>query len=147
MHPNPDWHAIHRSIETGTYGIPLAGGPVTQLLGASIESYDSESGDLTAGFALGRDFLNDNSVVMGGIVTAALDLAMAMTVMARSQQNTAVATTNLQMQFFRACQPGNHVAKSRLVKFGKRVAFCEAQLFDINQMHIATATSTNQLLV
>ncbi len=147
MQANPDWHAIRQCIETGAYGAPLAGGPVTLLLGTSIESYDADSGNLTAGFALGRDFLNDNGVVMGGIVTAALDLAMAITVMARSAEETAVATTNLQMQFFRACRPGNHVAKSRIVKTGKRVVFCEAQLFDSKQMHIATATSTNQLIV
>lgn len=147
MQPNPDWRAIRQCIETGAYGSPLAGGPVTQLLGTSIESHDAESGALTAGFSLGSQFLNDNGVVMGGIVTAALDLAMAMSVMARTAEDAAVATTNIQMQFFRPCLPGKYVARSRLVKIGKRIAFCEAQLLDSTQVHIATATSTNQLLV
>jgi|GEM_PF-2540493 len=147
MHANPDWRSIRQCIEAGAYGKPLDGGPVTLLLETSINSYDADSGVLTVGFSLGSNFLNDNGVVMGGIVSAALDLAMAMTVMAYTAEEVAVATTNLQTQFFRACLPGNHVAKSRLVKTGKRIAFCEAQLFDRNQMHIATATSTNQLIV
>jgi len=147
MQANPDWNAIRKSIESGSFGTPLNGGPVTLMLGTSIENYDADSGTLTAGFVLGTDFLNDNGVVMGGIVTAALDLAMAMSVMARVPEDTAVATTNLQMQFFRPCLPGSYLAEARLIKFGRRIAFCEAQLLDSAGTHIATATSTNQLLV
>lgn len=143
---HPDWHAIRETVTTGQFGSPLQGGPVTLALGTKILGYEADEGHMTAGFALGNAYINDQGIVMGGILSAALDLAMAMIVMARVDEDSAVATTNLQVQFLRPCPPGETQVVSRIVKEGRRAVFCESEMFDNCGKKVATATCTNQII-
>lgn len=144
--PKPDWIAVCQVLNSENYGQKLLGGPVTCLLGTSINGYDHENKHMSLGFNLGSAFVNDNDIIMGGIISTALDLSMALNVMAQIDEEMGVATTNLQIQFFRACQPGRQKVKSRIVKLGKRIAYCEAQMFDQTNSLVAAATNTNQLV-
>lgn len=143
---NPDWHAIQQTIANKSFNQPLAGGPVTTLLGTQITGHDEATRSAGISFDLGDSFINDNGVVMGGIVSAALDLSMAIIVMAMTRQEDAVATTNLQVQFFRPCWPGRYTAKTRIIKGGKSASFCEASLFDSEGKEVAQATCTNLVI-
>jgi len=147
MQTNPDKTALDDIIRHNKQSVRYDGGPVTRMLGTHIEWINPAVGTGEFTFNLGTDFTNDNGVIMGGIVTFMMDLAMASVVMARTKPNHSVATTNLQIQFFRPCLPGKLFALAEIVKDGKKLCFCECTLFDGNRKKLSSSTSTNLIML
>lgn len=85
------------------------------------------------------------TTVQGGIVTAWLDCAMAWAVHARNPA-MGVATLDMSVKFLSRVGLAAHVCHARVVKWGRNVAFLEAELLDVNGRCLARASSTGLLV-
>ncbi|MGD9943075.1 MAG: PaaI family thioesterase [Burkholderiaceae bacterium] len=91
-------------------------------------------------------------IVQGGFVTAWLDSAMAFAARARDAQ-AGLASLDVNVSFLQGVGQGPVVARARVLRWGGRVAFLEAELFgatsdgkaDIPRGVLARATSTAML--
>ncbi len=84
-------------------------------------------------------------IVAGGVLATMLDEAMAHAAIARAgvDQGRKVATTNLEVRFFRPARPGDEItATGRVVKAGSRVQFLEAEAVNQSGQALALATAT-----
>ena len=84
-------------------------------------------------------------IVQGGFITAMVDTAMAYAAMGMSHGRIAVPTLEIKVSFLKAGNPGEMVAKGRVVRMGRRVGFLEAELYQGDAL-IATSSSTVRLL-
>jgi uncharacterized protein (TIGR00369 family) len=81
-------------------------------------------------------------IVQGGFVTGWLDAAMAQCLIAHAQFGIAVPTLELKVSFLLPAHPGVYFADGWIVRYGKRIAFVEAELRDEAGTLIARASST-----
>ncbi len=88
---------------------------------------------------------SNGTVVQGGIVTAWLDCAMAWAVYARDHER-AVASLDINVSFLARVGVAPHVVHARVVKWGRNVAFLEAEVQDLDGKCLARATSTGLLV-
>jgi acyl-coenzyme A thioesterase PaaI-like protein len=91
---------------------------------------------------------SDGRVVQGGFITAWLDHSMAVAVRAR-EDGAALASLDINVSFLERVAPGPVVVEARVVRWGGRVAFLQAEL----RSHggegaplLARATSTGMIL-
>ena len=92
---------------------------------------------------VGQDaWCNPRGALQGGFVTAMLDEAMAIAGIVAGQMAFAVPTLELKTTFLRPCPSGPVEAEGRVVKWGNKAAFLEADLFDAEGRLVARATST-----
>jgi len=64
----------------------------------------------------------------GGILASLIDLAADWALVSRLGHG--VPTIDLRVDYHRPASPGDLVARGRLIKFGRRVSFAEAQVLD-----------------
>lgn len=81
------------------------------------------------------------TTVQGGIVSAWLDCAMAWAVHARDP-TISIATLDMSVQYLSRVGVATHVCHARVVKWGRSVAFLEAELLDTNGRCLTRASST-----
>ncbi|MBV8512799.1 MAG: PaaI family thioesterase, partial [Xanthobacteraceae bacterium] len=79
-------------------------------------------------FEPGREFLQGNGVVQGGIVTAMLDMTAAFAVLATLPDDRTAATASLTVSFLSAVRPGPLLATGLVERAGRRLIFARAQL-------------------
>ena len=72
----------------------------------------------------------------------ALDAAMAHAITARIGTGMMAPTLDLNVSFFRVCNPGPHFSEGSVVHCTRSVAFAEALLTDASGTPIARATAT-----
>ena len=80
------------------------------------------------------------TIVQGGILTAWMDHAMARAVAARDP-SVVVATLEIKTSFLARVGPGPSVVAAQILKWGRTVAFLEAQVMDESGRVLAKATS------
>jgi uncharacterized protein (TIGR00369 family) len=85
------------------------------------------------------------TTVQGGIVTAWLDCAMAWAVHARDPARS-IATLDVSVKYLTRVSVDAHVCRARVVKWGRSVAFLEAELYDLEGKCLTRASSTGLLL-
>lgn len=85
------------------------------------------------------------TTVQGGIVTAWLDCAMAWAVHARDPARS-IATLDISVKYLARVSVDAHVCRARVVKWGRSVAFLEADLYDAAGKCLTRSTSTGLLL-
>lgn len=85
------------------------------------------------------------TTVQGGIITAWLDCAMAWAIHARDPA-ISIATLDMGVKYLSRVGVAPHVCHARVVKWGRTVAFLEAELHDINGRCLTRASSTGLLL-
>jgi uncharacterized protein (TIGR00369 family) len=85
-------------------------------------------------------------IVHGGLVTTLLDTAMGGACYSTLEDGETFLTADLNAQFLRPTRPGMLRAEGRVVHRTKRMAFCEAELFDEQGNRLATAGCTQVLL-
>jgi uncharacterized protein (TIGR00369 family) len=88
------------------------------------------------------EWSNPRGALQGGFVAAMLDEAMAIAGIVGGELAFAVPTLELKTTFLRPCPIGPVEAEGRVVRWGKSVAFLEADLYDHEGRHVARASST-----
>lgn len=84
--------------------------------------------------------------VHGGMVTALLDTAMGGATWTVLADDEVFLTADLRVEFHRATPIGSLTATGTVLKRTRRVAFCEAQLFDADGRVLAASRCTQILL-
>lgn len=84
-------------------------------------------------------------IVQGGFVTGWLDTAMAHACVARAKFALAVPSLEIKVSFLAPAHPGTYLATGRIQRWGRTIAFLEAELHDATGKLIATASSTAML--
>ncbi len=85
------------------------------------------------------------TTVQGGILTAWLDCTMAWAVHARDPA-TSIATLEMSVKYLSRVGMAPHVGHARVVKWGRSVAFLEAELHDASGRCLTRASSTGMLV-
>ena len=85
-------------------------------------------------------------IVHGGLVTTLLDTAMGGACYSTLEDDETFLTADLRAQFLRPTRPGTLRAVGRVIHRTKRMAFCDAELFDVEGKRLATAGCTQVLL-
>ena len=84
----------------------------------------------------------DGSIVHGGMVATILDTAMGGACATVLEAGESFLTADLRVEFMRAARPGLLRAEGRVVQRTRRVAFCAADLYDSEGVHLASARCT-----
>jgi uncharacterized protein (TIGR00369 family) len=116
--------------------------PCSVALGLEVTHIDQAAGLVRMNMVGQPAWCNPRGALQGGFVTAMLDEAMAVAGIVAGQLAYGVPTLELKTTFLRPCAAGPVAAEGRLVRWGKSVAFLEADLFDHEGRHVARASST-----
>ena len=81
-------------------------------------------------------------IVHGGMVTTLLDTAMGGACWSLMEENESFLTADLRVEFMRSARPGTLRADGRVVQRNRRVAFCEANLYDAEGTLLASSRCT-----
>ncbi|WP_224199606.1 MULTISPECIES: PaaI family thioesterase [Pacificimonas] len=104
--------------------------PTAQLLNMQVVEVDQDAGTIRMSFDIGEDLSNPNGTVQGGIIAAMLDDAAAYAAIVFSKRKIFVPTLEMKVSFFSGAKAGRLYAEGRCVKFGKTIAYMEADLVD-----------------
>ena len=116
---------------------------------ARISKFRTE--ELKSGRAIVRapysnEFLRPGGTISGPIMMSLADFAMYAAVLTRVGIVELALTTNLNINFLHRPQPGDLLAKARLIKLGKRLAMGEVEVYvDGHEDMVAHVTSTYSL--
>lgn len=116
--------------------------PITALLGATLVSYDSETGQIVTEYDGKPEFRNLIGTIQGGILTAMLDNAMSFAALARLGEGFRVPSLEVKTSYIAPAFPGRIVGEAEVVRAGRSIVFTQGQLFDAEGTLIATATAT-----
>lgn len=103
--------------------------PVNRLFGWQLRSQSSEHAEIV--LPLKPDYVQEEGVVHGGIITAAADTAAVYALLPNLPAETTMTSIDLKVNFLRSVLPagGDLVARSRVVQRGRRVALCDVEVF------------------
>ncbi len=119
--------------------LPFAGGA-----GFTVEELGSGMAVVRTPYS--NQFLRPGGTISGPVMMGLADFAMYIAVLTRVGIAELAVTMNLNINFLRRPQPGDLLAKARLIKLGKRLAVGEVELFvDGDEDMIAHVTSTYSL--
>ncbi|MET4491248.1 PaaI family thioesterase [Bradyrhizobium sp. LA7.1] len=116
--------------------------PTSLLLGARLVQLDSKLGHVRMAFDAKQEFCNPMGNVQGGFVAAMLDEAASIAAFAHAQKRIGLPTLEFKVTFLSPARPGILYAEGRLLKFGNRTAFLEADLLDHEDRHLARMSAT-----
>jgi len=85
-------------------------------------------------------------IIHGGLVTTILDTAMGGACWSLLNLDQSFLTADIHVDFVRATRPGPLRAEGRVVHKASRVIFCASELFDSDEVLLATARCTQVLL-
>jgi uncharacterized protein (TIGR00369 family) len=114
--------------------------PCSQALGLEVLAINQASGTVRIALVGQPAWCNPRGALQGGFVTAMLDEAMAIAGIVAGDMAFAVPTLELKVSFLRPCPPGR--VEAGVVRFGRQVAFLEADLFGPDGRIVARASST-----
>lgn len=110
----------------------------------TVQALDPE-GRATVRFVARPEFTHSNgSTVQGGILTAWIDCAMAWAVAARDPA-ASFASLDIHVGFHARVGQGRWVVQARALKWGRRVAFLEADILGEDGRLMARASSSGML--
>lgn len=142
--------SIQMSAEIWATGQVLDGfkvAPISRFLGTRLESHDVATGVLRVSYATRPEFANPAGVVNGGIVSAMLDDAMGILVVAQSGGLKLPVSTDLHTSFFRGVPIGPRcLVEARIERMGRSVAFTSAIALSDKGDGLARAVHTAQLI-
>lgn len=103
--------------------------PVSQLFAWRLVSTSASGAELQ--LPLRPDFVQNEGVVHGGIVTALADTAAVYAILPELPRDQGITSIELKINFLRPVRPegGQLVARARVVQRGRRVAVCDVDVF------------------
>jgi uncharacterized protein (TIGR00369 family) len=116
--------------------------PTGVVFNAKVLAVDSAKGWVRMSFDVGPQYCNPGGSVQGGIVTALLDDAAAFACIVKSGERIFVATLELKTVFLAPARQGLLFAEAQCIKYGKSIAFMEAELQDEEGRILAKMTTT-----
>lgn len=117
--------------------------PLFCSLGVVIEHVDQDKAVLR--LPPNPNTVQGGGIVAGGILATMLDEAMAHAAIARCHvcEGKQVATTNLEVRFFRPAKPGDEItATATVIKPGSRIVFLEAVAVNQDGQPLAKGSAT-----
>ncbi|MBV7257687.1 PaaI family thioesterase [Pacificimonas sp. WHA3] len=117
--------------------------PTAAFLKTELLAVDQDAGTVRMAFTVGPELCNPNGSVQGGIVAAMLDDAAAYSAIVFSKRKIFVPTLEMKVSFFAAAKTGRLYADGRCVKFGRTIAFMEADLTDEDGKLLARLSTTS----
>ena len=120
--------------------------PAARLLGREIISMDEVAGAITSRFVARPEFLNRHGTVQGGFVSAMLDSAAGIALIATLPGSQTAVTTRLDTRFVQPAPAGELTAKAKVVSRDGKAADVEATLEDPAGTILATATATMRIV-
>jgi uncharacterized protein (TIGR00369 family) len=120
--------------------------PSAKLLGWSLRHIDPDAGTIEIGFTADERFTNPGGTVQGGFLAAMLDDTQGPALFGHTHGAAYAPTIDFTISFIKEARPGNFVAKGRVIRMGKTIAFTEAELFDDSGDMVARATFTNRVM-
>src|SRR5688572_12766049 len=120
--------------------------PSAKLLGWRLRAIDPEAGTIEIGFTADQRFTNPGGTVQGGFLAAMLDDTQGPALFGHTHGEAYAPTIDFTISFLKEARPGEFVAKGRVVRLGKTIAFTEAELFDETGDLVARATFSNRVM-
>ena len=120
--------------------------PSARLLGWTLRAIDPEAGTIEIGFTADERFTNPGGTVQGGFLAAMLDDTQGPALFGHTHGETYAPTVDFNISFLKEARPGSFVARGRVVRLGRTIAFTEAELFDEAGEMVARATFTNRVM-
>ncbi len=117
--------------------------PFAALIGIKLQSLSAERAVMRAVYR--DDFLRPGGSIAGPIMMGLADAAFYAVILANIGPVELAVTTNLSINFLRKPPPGDLIATARVLKLGRRLAVCEANLYSESlgaEKSIAHATGT-----
>ena len=94
-----------------------------------IEIVNYEAGSAVLKMQVRPDMLNGVGWLQGGMLVALADEAIALALYTQLNENEGIATISESTSFVKGVQEGVIVARAKVIKMGRRVAFAEAEVF------------------
>jgi uncharacterized protein (TIGR00369 family) len=123
---NPDQALLKRFLADPATPVAIDSIPLGTALCGKLLAHKNDT--LRIAFQPGRDFLQGNDVVQGGIVATMLDMTAAFAVLATLPDERTAATVSITVSFLAAVRPGPLVATGTIERAGRRLIFARAQL-------------------
>jgi acyl-coenzyme A thioesterase 13 len=102
---------------------------------------DVEEGSLTAEYIVRKDMCNPGGIMHGGVATGILDDLIGITVVASGSQ-VFYSSVNLNIDFLFSAKPDEKlIAKSKIVRMGKKIAHAEGEIRNEAGQIIAKCTT------
>ena len=120
--------------------------PAPLHLGWKLLDFDFDKGWIKVGFAPRPEFRNLAGHIQGGFISAMLDDTIGPAILIKTRGTFMGPTIDLHTHFLSPLKLGPVTAEGRVTKLGKRVAFTEGQLFDVDGKLCARATSSTLLI-
>ena len=120
--------------------------PSARLLGWTLRNIDPVAGTIEIGFTADQRFTNPGGTVQGGFLAAMLDDTQGPALFGHTNGEAYAPTIDFTVSFLKEARPGDFVAKGRVVRLGKTIAFTEAELFDEAGDMVARATFSNRVM-
>lgn len=117
--------------------------PSAKLMGSEFISFDEEANELTTRYTPPPSFASPRGAVQGGLIAGFLDEVMGGALLASTGGERLPLNLDLNLTFVSMVPLSPIIAKGRVVKAGRRVAFLEGELYDEGDGRLlARATST-----
>ena len=120
--------------------------PSAKLLGWTLRAIDPDAGTIEIGFTADERFTNPGGTVQGGFLAAMLDDTQGPALFGHTHGEAYAPTIDFSISFLKEARPGQFIAKGRVLRMGKTIAFTEAELFDETGDIVARATFTNRVM-
>jgi uncharacterized protein (TIGR00369 family) len=120
--------------------------PSAKLLGWTLRAIDPDAGTIEIGFSADNRFTNPGGTVQGGFLAAMLDDTQGPALFGHTHGEAYAPTIDFNISFLKEARPGNLIAKGRVLRLGRTIAFTEAELFDEEGDMIARATFSNRVM-
>ena len=120
--------------------------PSAKLLGWTLRAIDPDAGTIEIGFTADERFTNPGGTVQGGILATMLDDTQGPALFGHTHGAAYAPTIDFHVSFLKEARPGNFVAKGRVIRMGRTIAFTEAELFDDAGEMVARATFSNRVM-
>ena len=127
--------------------------PALGTLGGGVIGFDNEAERITMQWSATQAHCHSipghpkGGVVQGGFVTGWLDSAMAHACIAKSRFTIEVPTLEIKVSFLRPAHPGLYRSFGWITRWGRRIAFTEAELRNDADEVVARASSTAAIVV
>ena len=107
-----------------------------------------ENGESEVSFGMTDAWLNMQGILHGGAFATMLDTARgaATRSLLDMEKYRGHATLELKTSYLKAGKPGKYIAKGKVLRMGRSVAYSEASLFDGDGVLVSKASATFKLL-
>jgi uncharacterized protein (TIGR00369 family) len=120
--------------------------PSAKLLSWTLRAINPEAGTIEIGFTADERFTNPGGTVQGGFLAAMLDDTQGPALFGHTHGAAYAPTIDFNISFLKEARPGNFIARGRVIRLGRTIAFTEAELFDEAGDMVARATFSNRVM-